>query len=313
MKETNRTEGMERLAAQCMELGGGERPEMVWLKARYLEFMRREGIRGKEEADRCLYERMYGKAPQKQQDILKIRYWRTGRHLPVSHDQCAAFGRALGLDREEMRYLLQGYYDSCDTIFEEEPEDIRSVYWTRRAALKQLTEGYLQGIPRERLEKLRIGDGSLEHSIRHLYYTDACEYVHSGSAESRKYLYRHITSVAYDSEFSRSMRLLGVIPRKTMIRHLLILGMPRIGVEWLNEQLARLGYLELQEQHTLRSGERMDWLLIRLLCGYEEYRQGRTEAECRQWMREKCRALDTFFEKEGRRRLRFMYFKALKE
>ena len=313
MIKTDRTKEMERLAVQCMELGYRERPEVVWLKARYLDFMDREGIHARGDADRCLYERMYGKAPERQQDILKIRYWRTGRHLPVSHMQCTAFGRALGLSREEMRYLLQGYYDSCDTIFEEEPPDNCSVYWRRREAMKKLTEDYLQGIPRERLDKLRIGDSILEHNIRHLYYTDACGYVHSGMTEGRKYLNRHITSAAYDSEFSRSLRLLGVIPRKTMIRHLLILGMPQVRLEWMNEQLASFGYLELQEQHTLRGGERLDWLLIRLLGGYEEYCQGRTEAECRHWMRSSCRALDHFFEKEGRKGLRFMYFKALKE
>ncbi len=314
MGTTTGNEGILDLAARCMEQKHMERPEVVWLKERYGEFMRREGFSGKEAADRCLYERIYGIRP-KRQDTLKIRYWRTGWHLPASYGLCAAFGRALRLDREEMRYLLQGYYDSCDRIYEEEPSDSRSAYWLRRKAMKDLTDRYLQSIPQNRLRQMRITERSLEHSMRHLYYTDALGYVYGGSgmAEKMKYMKRHITSVNYDSEFGRNMKLLGVIPRKTMIRHLLILGMPWVGLDWLNEQLRTFGYLELKEHHTLRDGERLDWLLIRILRRYEEYRQDRPAAECFRWMRECCCALDTFFEKEGRRQLRFMYFKALGE
>ena len=287
MGTTTGNEGILDLAARCMEQKHMERPEVVWLKERYGEFMRREGFSGKEAADRCLYERIYGIRP-KRQDTLKIRYWRTGWHLPASYGLCAAFGRALRLDREEMRYLLQGYYDSCDRIYEEEPSDSRSAYWLRRKAMKDLTDRYLRSIPQNRMRQMRITERSLEHSMRHLYYTDALGYVYGGSgmAEKMKYMKRHITSVNYDSEFGRNMKLLGVIPRKTMIRHLLILGMPWVG---------------------------LDWLLIRILRRYEEYRQDRPAAECFRWMRECCCALDTFFEKEGRRQLRFMYFKALGE
>lgn len=85
MSGTDTREETIRLAMECMALQHGERPEVQWLKEKYQEFMRREGIGGKEEADKCIYRRMYGKEPVKQQDILKIRYWRTGRHLPVNH------------------------------------------------------------------------------------------------------------------------------------------------------------------------------------------------------------------------------------
>ena len=94
--------------------------------------------------------------PAKKQDILKIRYWRTGRHLPVNHRQCVAFGRALGLDGEEMRYLLQGYYDGCDEVHEEESTDMQSVYWKRRKAMQRLVDGYLRGIS---------GTGPLSHTF----------------------------------------------------------------------------------------------------------------------------------------------------
>lgn len=306
-------EEMDRLAMECMGLKCGERPEVQWLKEKYQEFMRREGIAGKEEADRCIYKRMYGEMPAKKQDILKIRYWRTGRHLPVNHRQCEAFGRALGLDGEEMRYLLQGYYDGCDEVHEEESTDMQSVYWKRRKAMQRLVDGYLRGISQSRLEQMNITHGALDHSMRHLYYTDALNYVCKELPEGKQYLKSHITSINYDSELGRNMKLLGAIPRKTMIRHLIILGTPSLSLEWMNRQLKAFGYLELQEQHTLRCGERLDWLLIRLLDRYEAFREGHTAQECSLWLQKKCRLLDGCFAAEGRNRLRFMYFKSLKE
>lgn len=304
-------EELVELADECMERKGKERPEVSWLKERYREFMTKEGIRAKEEADRLLYERMYGEGPIKAQDTLKIRYWRTGRHYPINYRQCAAFGDALGLSREDMRFLLLGYYDSCDEIHEK-PEDGRAVYWERRRAMEQLTERYLSQMPQERLEQMNITKNVLEHNMRHLYYTDALRYVGRPSGHGQ-YMERHITSVNYDSELGRNMKLLGVIPRKTMIRHLIILGMPGISLEWMNMQLRNFGYLELQEGHTLKSGESLDWLLIRLIAKYEKARENRSAQECCRWMQECCRILDTYFEEKGWNYLRFMYFKSLKE
>lgn len=306
-------EEMARLATECMGLESRERPEVQWLKEKYREFMRKEGIVGKEEADKCIYSRMYGEMPVKKQDVLKIRYWRTGRHLPVNHEQCVAFGRALGLDGEDMQYLLQGYYDGCDEVHEEESADRQSVYWRRRKAMQRLVDRYLRGISQSRLEQMNVTRSALEHSMRHLYYTDALSYICEGMSERERYLKSHITSVNYDSELGRNMKLLGVIPRKTMIRHLIILGMPALSLEWMNRQLRSFGYLELQEQHTLRSGERLDWLLIRLLDRYESFQEGHTAQECSQWLQKKCGLLDACFAAEGKNRLRFMYFKSLKE
>lgn len=307
-------EEMKKLAEECMELACRERPEVQWLKEKYREFMRREGIAGKEEADKCIYKRMHGEMPMKPQDILKIRYWRTGRHLPVNHEQCVAFGRALGLEGEDMRYLLQGYYDGCDEVHQEESADMQSIYWKRRKAMQRLVEGYLRGISQSRLERMNITRSALWHSMRHLYYTDALCYICRGASERDEYLKSHITSMNYDSELGRNMKLLGAIPRKTMIRHLIILGAPGLSLEWMNRQLKAFGYLELQERHTLRSGERLDWLLIRLLDRYEAFRQGHhTAQECSLWLQKRCSLLDACFAAEGRNRLRFMYFKSLKE
>ena len=72
----------------------------------------------------------------------------------------------------------------------------------------------------------------------------------------------HITSINYESEFSRQMKLLGEIPRKTMILHLLIFSMPFINRELMNKRLESFGYLHLDREHTQVDGSRLDQLLL---------------------------------------------------
>ena len=108
------------------------------------------------------------------------------------------------------------------------------------------------------------------------------------------------------------MQLRGEIPRKVFIRHLLILGLPELTLEKLDEQLQFFGYLGIDEEHTMVRGERLDWLLIRIFEMYEEL-LGKYEREvCLRWFQKTCRMLDRVFREEGHPRLRFMYFKALK-
>lgn len=72
-----------------------------------------------------------------------------------------------------------------------------------------------------------------------------------------------------------------------------------------------LGYLPLREDHTLRTGEKLDLLLIRLLRRYEE-RKGSTDmGENMQWMQENLQSLDRLLDEHGAHRQWFMLFKAL--
>ncbi len=290
-----------------------ERFEVKWLKNKYAQFMDANGLRSKLEADRLLFERMYGKPPVRGQDTLKIRYWRTGQHLPINFNECRSFGAALELCEEDLIFLLQGYYDSCDRIYINEPADPEDVYWTRRNALSALTDAYLRHIPRGRLEELNIAPDALWHNLRHLYYTDALRYVSERHAAAKVNLNRHINSMTYDSELDRNLKLLGVIPRKTMIRHLIILGAPDISAERLSAQLVQLGYLPLHKWHTMRHGEQLDRLLLLLLRHYEEACAGRPRRERLQWLQKSCQLLDTHFAQQGNARLRFMFFKSLGE
>ena len=300
------------IAKECLELEREERPELKWLQKIYDRFRKEHSLRGKSEADNLIYEKMYSSVPQKTSDTLKIRYWRTGRHTPTNREQLLSFGRALNMTPEETDYLIKGYYDRSDRIFETEPEN-DAVYDSRKAFIQNLLDEYLKKVHPGRLLQMKISKTALKNNIRHLYYTDALKYTGSYSRRIQSSIDSHITSINYGSELSRNFRLEGEIPRKTMIRHLLILGMPFINRKLMDERLMALGYLPLQEDHTLISGEYMDWLLIRLLNLYDECCTGQEPERCSRWFQSACRTLDQYFEEKGKTNLRFMYFKALKE
>ncbi len=119
------------------------------------------------------------------------------------------------------------------------------------------------------LTTLNISQDKAEYYLRHLYFTDALNYIDSSNT-SRALLTKHIISSGYDSEFSRQLRLIGEIPRKTMLRHLLTMRLPAYTLDQLNKDLVFLGYLPLDEEHSLIHGERMDWLIIHFLELYKK-------------------------------------------
>ena len=116
MRDTDR---VIQFAEECLMRGQEERPELVWLKERYDRFRKKYELLGKQEADRLIFEKMYSNVPQKSSDTLKIRYWRTGHHVPSNREQCLAFGKALDMNPEELDYLLRRYYDRNDMVFDE--------------------------------------------------------------------------------------------------------------------------------------------------------------------------------------------------
>lgn len=300
------------LAGRCILLGKEKRPELPWIMERYECVQKRHHLKNKKETDRFLYEKMYGHAEQKPTELLKIRYWRTGKFVPGSRKQCVLFGKALELEEEELRFMLRGYCDRCEDIFEtaESRRDVR--YRKRREYLNKIIGEYMGRIPVEKFESLHIPGKKANMFFRHLYYTDAFHYVDTSVKYDEDIMKKHITSYSYHSEFSRQMELRGEIPRKVFIRHLLILGMPDLTLEKLNRQLLFFGYHGLDEGHTMVRGERLDWLLIRLMKMYGEMLEKEEREACLQWFRAACRTLDGVFRDAGYHRLRFMYFKALK-
>lgn len=244
-------------------------------------------------------------------ECLKLRYWRTGRYTPVNRDQCMRLGTALELTKGEQKYLIQGYFDHCETVYNTTEKWEEDDYKEKRRLLERLEEGYLDSVSPDIMRDLKIRAGEKKKYFRHIYFTDAFYYT-SVSEENRvRALQKHITSTRYDSELRRQMRLQGEIPRKTMLRHLFILNGPDISLKRVNDQLEFLGYLPLREYHTMTGGERLDQLLIRLLEGYGEIHSSLRPGESHRWLRDMCRKLDGYFVEQGNKRMRFMYFKSL--
>ena len=233
----NMEKALWNLADACLEAGERERPEKQWLGRMYDRFREANRSLGKAEADELIYMKMYAQIPGKPSDTLKIRYWRTGRHLPVSREQCLSFGKALDLSEEEMRYLIQGYYDRSDRVFETEQEG--GVYGWRIGLLNELIQEYLDKVHPVIRHRLYRSGADLEHSLRHIYYTDARSYLDAREPDQTE-VKQHIASINYVSEFGRQMKLLGEIPRKTMIRHLLLFAVPFVSRELLSTFRCRI-------------------------------------------------------------------------
>lgn len=303
---------VEFLAKKCILLGYKKRPELEWVKEKYEYIQEKYALKNKTETDRFLYEKMHGLAPEKSTEFLKIRYWRTGKYVPGSREQCLLFGKALELSVEELRFMMQGYCDRSEDIYATAESQRNKKCCERKAYLRKIVKEYIRNVPKEKLESLRVPEEKAEMFLRHLYFTDAFQYVELQSGIDSDTMRKHISSYRYQSEFARQMQLRGEIPRKVFIRHLLILGLPELTLEKLDRQLQFFGYLGLNEEHTMVRGERLDWLLIRVFEMYEEL-LGKYEREvCLRWFQKACRTLDRVFREEGHPRLRFMYFKALK-
>lgn len=301
---------LHNLADICIRLGEEERPELTWIKKKHKQIQQIHHLKNKTQTDQLLYEHMYGQPPLKASDTLKLRYWRTGRCTPSNREQCLLFGAALELTEPDMHYLIQQYYDRSLTVYSAENAADDSTYHKKCDQIKSLTSSYLSRISSQCLANLHIPEEQRAHYLRHLYFTEAFDYVHMPEI-SRKLLAKHITSARYDSELTRQLKLLGEIPRKTMIRHLLILGLPEITLEKMNQHLQSLGYLPLTEGHSMTGGERLDWLLIHLFKLYEKECADLSANDRLRWFQQAARILDAHFTSAGVPRLRFMYFKAL--
>ncbi|MCF2680663.1 hypothetical protein JQM69_08155 [Faecalicatena contorta] len=304
------TKQLHTLANQCIQLSQNTRPELIKLQEYHRQLQNACHLNSKIDTDRLLYERMYGRSPEKTSSLLKLRYWRTGRAVPGNRKQCLLLGQALELSDAQLSWLIQAYYDRSLSVYLTEKQLKSPEYQERSAHMLELSRAYLEKVPSERLIQLQILPERIQHYLRHLYFTDAFNYIQNKNIP-QKLLRKHITSTRYDSEFTRQMKLLGEIPRKTMIRHILILRLPDITLEKMNEELQFFGYLPLTEDHTLVHGERMDWLLIHLLQLYESQCKEDPDTEKLLWFQKACRTLDSYFIRTRHPELRFMYFKAL--
>ena len=298
----------QELAEECIRRSREVRPELDQLNQLYERQKGRYGIFRKADFDRVLAEKMYQDAAS-ESAILKIRYWRTGRHVPANREQVLRFGQALDLGAEEQNWLIRSWADKCDSVFMKS-DTKASLYVYRKKAVDGYAREFLDKITPERMFLANVSADNMLPYLRHLYFIEAMDYTAAG--ESAALPGTHSTSVNYDAEFRRHMNLFGEIPRTAMIRHLFLFGAPFLTADLLSERLEQLGYLPLQEDHTGTRGERTDWLIIRLLDHYKEACEGKDPEVCTLWLKRVCREMDYTFVSRGKGALCFLQFKALK-
>ena len=309
--EARSWEKIRTLAKECVKASQGERPEVRRLKNIYEELRKAKGL-SRAGMDALIYQRIYGKEPERTSSTLKIRYWRTGHHVPVNRDTALAFARALELPSRDTSWFLTAWLDKSLEFYPEAPPRQDLLYWQRRRRLEDLASGYLERMferPPSHLNGIRLLEGGPLSNLRHLYYVDALQYICQEPSSS--FWEKHIYSIRYDMELKRSLKLLGEIPRRTMIRHLIILGLPDLSAAWMNEQLAFFGYLPLSPEHTLTGGEYLDRLLLGILSAYEDLKQKNGPDCARLWFLNCYRKLDAYFVRNKKNGFRFMYFKSL--
>ena len=297
---------LEKTLALCTE-SGWESREAAWIRERFEDVARSQSLSGRGALDRLVFERLYGRQPEKSTEQLAVRYWRTGRHKPQSREQCLALGRALALNPADEAFLLQGYYDSADMVFNaadyEDP-----VYRRRRRYLEDLVAQYLAMVHPLELECLNIPWEKSGEYLRHCYVQDARQYVDTKNKLDGA---SHLNSANYVNEFQRLRFLVGEIPRKTILRHLFLLSAPFVSRSILDLGLETLGYLPLDEQHESRFGERTDFLVLSLLEWYQQECAGKPPLRLSCVAPPYLRLMDTFLLHRGHPELRFLHFKTL--
>lgn len=302
------------LADQILSGEPKRRPEAEWLQGIADRMAEAEGFKSRSEMDRLIYEKMYGRAPKKN-DTTKIRYWRTGRHLPASREEALMLARVLQMKPEEQTYFLQAYMEKSDRVFQEEPkpEDVSyGIYRSRRERMEEMVAEYIDAIPPARMLQLNIPYENLSAYARHLYCMDALnmtaffeELRRKGGTE------RHLTSNNYEAEFLRIRRLLGEIPRRVILRQIIIMGIPYLNRRLVDEKLVGLGYLPLTEGHTSPKGALVDDLMIGFLKLYEEVCAGQDPLVCRSFIMEQLGRLDRYLLERGKEEYRLLYFRVL--
>ena len=221
------------------------------------------------------------------------------------------FGKALELSGEDQQYLLQVYADRSDLVFDASDAD-SPLYQERRRIMDTMIQEYLCKLhPMERRKYGIFSEDPLP-SLRHIYFSQACEYTfRSAEADTRQI--SRMTSISYGSELLKNMKLFGEIPRKTMIRHILIMCIPFINECVINTYLSAFGYCPLHAEHTLTSGERFDAMLLQILALYRDRCLHKSPEKCRRWLQEAFRYTDQYLRAQGQNRLRPFFFKTLEK
>ncbi len=313
-KESQMEHDVIQLANQIIYKEPKRRPEADWVQQIVDRFAKAEGVSGRTETDQLIYKKMYGKAAKKT-DTVKIRYWRTGHHLPSSREEAIRFSKVLQMSQSETIYFLQSYMEKSDLVFDilsnfEESSDY--IYKQRRLLMETMISEYIAKIPISRIVQIGIPYEKLAIYTRHLYCLDALSATSIASSDCQKAIAKdHMSSGNYESEFLRICKLSGEFPRRTMLRHIFLLSIPYLNRRLLDERLNALGYLPLTEGHTNQHSALIDDLIIGFLDLYETFCSGKDPLTCRHWMFEQLSKLDQYLSDIGKDEYRFLNFRIL--
>lgn len=308
---------MESLVSQCVALGKSPSFEDLWIQQKFDRITEKYGLSGRMETDFFISRRLGGAQPSHR---LKVRYWRTRQHLPKTREQCVRLGQALELSGEEMGILLRNYYDSSDCEFRkavpgaEQPwirSDLDPLYHARRKFVNEALAQYLVRHRDTESQAPCVKRTPISHYARHQYCLDALNYVHCPAPLREELLGKHLVSSSFASEFSRTLTLLGNIPRKTMLRYLFLFYGADVSRSRLDAALTALGYAALDESHALPGGQRLDFLILKLLERWEAECAAGDRSHRQQRLQAHCQALDRELQRQDQQALRFLYFKGL--
>jgi len=158
---------LTKILEEVVYLSTQNRPEVEWLQEIYKRFMIEQDVIKKADGDIKLYELMYGRKPNKSSEIIKIRFWRTGQHLPADRKQMAMFAKALGMNEGEKMYFTQALMDKSDMVFMDN-DKLSDIYIARHKVMQTLIDEYLVKIYPLRKIELGITESNVEGSIRHM-------------------------------------------------------------------------------------------------------------------------------------------------
>jgi len=307
-------EDLFRIAEHSANLmsSAGKRAEENWLEEIYLQFLCKNGIRTRAEGDerisRIMSELRGDSNTQKESDLIKIRYWRTGKHYPRNRAICVLFGQALGLEEADQRRLMMEWYNRADRVFEAEDMGDKT-YMRRRELLRKLQTEFLEKQKPEELLSMCAPGTVPSENLRYIYCIQALQYLSSATRKNISIPRIHLDTRSYQYQFSRDMKLFGEISRITMIRHLLILGMPFVSKDRMSNWLEMLGYMPLREDHRTPEGTAEDMPVMGLLELYENTCTGMSPNQCMEWFCQAAGILGDILGAMGYSRANPFYFK----
>lgn len=96
---------VELIIENCLLSSYGTLTGKHFIASYFERFRKEESIKSVSRLDEIVFRRMYSKIPTSS-ELLKVRYWRCGHHIPANRQELIRLGFALCLNLDEMNLLL---------------------------------------------------------------------------------------------------------------------------------------------------------------------------------------------------------------